>query len=112
LLKFKEWYDFQVHFAVHLKTSGEGGLVFRYKDFFNYYMVLLGENRIRFSKISNGKKILIKEIKTDILQDQWYRVWVKVNRFNLSVFMKQEDNPKDPIGPIESFGYPVFEAED
>jgi len=50
VLNFKEWYDFRLHVAVHIQQSGTAGVVFRYQDVQNYYMLMIGNGKFEFGK--------------------------------------------------------------
>jgi len=36
-MKFKYFSDFKGHFAVRIKDKGKGGIIWRWKDPFNFY---------------------------------------------------------------------------
>lgn len=52
--KFKNWWDSKVHFAFLIKDTGFGGLVFRYKDAFNYYYLRISHKGYEFCKCIAG----------------------------------------------------------
>jgi len=53
-MKFKEFFDFKVHFAWMARNEGHSGFVFRYKDMFNYYYIAFSMRGIVMGKMVDG----------------------------------------------------------
>jgi len=48
-------------------------------------------NRIIIYKISSGLKTILKEIKYDLFQKQWYRVHIQLNKGKMKIYIYKED---------------------
>ena len=76
-LKYKEFFDATMACSMLMRDNKESGIVFRYKDAFNYYAFewsqLMKWKRIR--KVVNGVSTVIRSINDGgFLQNIWYRV--------------------------------------
>lgn len=49
-----------MHVTLRIRDSGKAGVVFRYSDMFNYYLMEISLEKIDFYVMFNGNKKLIK----------------------------------------------------
>jgi hypothetical protein len=81
-MKFKEFSDFTVHFSIRIKDLGRGGLIWRWRDNFNYYFFELFDDGITIGKFFNGRRFDIYNFKKRYDTDKWFRFIMVVNQFN------------------------------
>jgi hypothetical protein len=56
IMKFKMFCDFKTHFSIRIKDNGRGGIVWRWRDNFNYYFMEMYAEGIIIGKFVHGKK--------------------------------------------------------
>jgi hypothetical protein len=55
-MKFKSFYDLKAHFSIRIKDTGRGGIVWRWRDNFNFYFLEMFDEGITVGKFVHGKR--------------------------------------------------------
>ncbi len=91
----RQFYDFELRFAVNINSEGTFGIAFRHKDKFNFYVAEIsrkdkGFKRIR--KFVNGVPSLLAEKRDGgYLPNRWLTFKILCTSTNIKVFYTQEE---------------------
>ncbi|MCC5877585.1 MAG: hypothetical protein JJU11_15300 [Candidatus Sumerlaeia bacterium] len=71
----------------------EAGLVFRYQNPQNYYMVTINsdEDTVSLVRVANGIRQNISTVNRDISSNRWYRITVHLDGINIRVRLQERD---------------------
>lgn len=95
ILKYKEYYDGLIETSILLRDSDTMGILFRYKDAFNYYafeMKQQGRGWKRIRKVVKGVSSIVSYVEDGgYLQNIWYKVILIFRSDEFIVKMAQEN---------------------
>src|SRR4029453_5543307 len=78
LLKNNQYYDFDAITRLYISSENQdtqaGGLVFRYRNLSNFYMLILNtkDKRITLTKATLGGFKIVKRVQYEFAPDRWY----------------------------------------
>ncbi len=94
-LSDKDYYDFTLTVDILFTSSGVGGILFRFKDDFNFYAFIIDKNLGRKSivKVVNNNITFLKIINDGgILMNNWHTVTINARAGSISVFIYDKEN--------------------
>lgn len=95
ILENKHYYDFQLNLDIMTLSENLLGIVFRYRDEFNYYAFQLNQKSgfKRLVRVSNGRYTKIAEIRDGgISQNEWFKVQIVLQNSNIRIRFGQDKN--------------------
>jgi hypothetical protein len=72
-MKFKFFCDLKAHFSIRIRDSGKGGIVWRWRDNFNFYFLEMFESGITIGKFVNGIRTNLYTHNQRYETDKWFR---------------------------------------
>ncbi|MCJ7792777.1 MAG: alpha/beta fold hydrolase [Candidatus Marinimicrobia bacterium] len=89
-----EWIDYRFDFDIKSTTGVDKGVMFRYQDLSNYYVLnirsmsqIAGGNDIVFQKIIDNQAQKIYQIPFVSFENTWYHVTIILNGKNIKIFI-------------------------
>jgi len=91
IIKYKTYYDFEFTCEIMMQEGGgSGGLVFRFKDAFNYYAFEINTNKKSkiLVKYRYGKRYVIGNVQDGgIVLDNWFKVLIQMKQSSIKIKM-------------------------
>lgn len=96
LINGREYFDFKLSVDILVKSNGISGVVFRYKDQYNFYAFYVDKSAGKkvLSLVEDGKLKVLKEIRDGgILVNDWHRVEILASAGSFNIFMYDVEQP-------------------
>jgi hypothetical protein len=95
ILRNKRYFDFRLNLDLMSISENLLGVVFRFRDQFNYYAFLLNQKKgyKRLIKVSNGRYRKIAELRDGgLFLNDWFKVQIEVKTSNIRVRFGEDKN--------------------
>lgn len=115
IIKNKMWHNLNSKMLLFIssKEGYQGGIMFRYKNEFNYYLLNINclNQNVKFIKVMNGNYYLISKKKIHSLKcDQWFDIELNINDDNFYFKYKEEFlEGKDSFFTYGKVGFKSYE---
>jgi hypothetical protein len=80
LIKDRDYFDFELVTRVYVSSENQdtqaGGLIFRYRNLYSFYMLFLNtkDQRLTLTRASRGGMKVLKRVNQSVVPDRWYEL--------------------------------------